>query len=182
MFQVSIDLDEIPDIMAEARGLGVSYGRTRTGIPRDVDTFGPHRMIPRTRQIERIRANIRADRTRAREVPNAVRNFDPDQPSTSSSGMESISENSRSRSPNGNSRSRVRSSTVTAASSSRNRAKTTRKTKKKRKVTTNGERMVREVRIVEVNNDGEEEEIVTYVNVAPTSTKKGRKTKRSRKV
>ena len=189
MFQIDIDLDEISDLMAEARGLGLSYGRTRTGIPRDGDaSFGPHRIIPRTRQTERVRANIRADRDRtrrAREVRDiaripivAIPNID--QPSTSS-GIDSISENSRSRSPNGNTRRRVRSGGPTAASSStRSRAKKTRKTRKRRVTSRGGATMVREVRIVEVNNDGEEEEIVSYVNVAAPSSK--RRKKKSRKV
>lgn len=188
--QVDIDLDEISDLMAEARGLGLSYGRTRTGIPNEISNFGPNRMIPRTRQTERVRANIRADRDRTREARQSSRNggttFDPEQPSTSSSGMDSISENGRTETrtrmmfgePSGHSQ-------MPTSSRARRSAKTgSRKTKKKkRKVTVRNERMVRQVRIREYNDDGEEREIVTYVNVAPTSTKRRKKRgKRSRKV
>lgn len=52
---VEIDLDEVPDLMEEARRLGVSYGRTRTGVTQDSQP----RIVPRTRHTERVRATIR---------------------------------------------------------------------------------------------------------------------------
>ena len=52
---VEIDLDEISDLMEEARRLGVSYGRTRTGLPQNSQP----RIVPRTRHTERVRATIR---------------------------------------------------------------------------------------------------------------------------
>lgn len=173
---VEIDLDEISDLMEEARRLGVSYWRSRSGVPNDhVHTFP--RIIPRTRQTERVRANIR---NRARELQiNRVNPheqiFDPNQPSTSS-GLESVCDNSRSRSP------------IPSKSNSRSKskAKTTKRKKKKQKTkaSNNNGALVREVRITEYNDDGEEEEIVTYVKVAPTTSrrKSKKRTKKTRKV
>lgn len=54
-FQVEIDMDEISDLMEEARRLGVSYGRSRTNMLQD----SYRRIIPRTRHTERVRAIIR---------------------------------------------------------------------------------------------------------------------------
>lgn len=169
-FQVDIDLDEIPDLMEEARSLGLSYGRTRGRHFQN--SFSP-RIIPRTRQTERVRANIRAGRnlnlsreTRARETTRERRRlFDPDQPSTSS-GIESFGENSRSRSPY-----------INAPSTSSGRTRMTRRAVTKKRKTGKGKKprsktILREVRITEINNEGEEEEIVSYVKVKETTKKK----------
>lgn len=177
MFQIDIDLDEVPDLIEEARRLGLSYGRTR-GRHVVQNTFSP-RIIPRTRQTERVRANIRAGRnlnlSRSRETRERRRLlFDPDQPSTSS-GIESIGENSRSRSPD-----------INAPSTSSGRTRTTRRaTTRKRKTRASKTKkrnntILREVRITEINDDGEEEEIISYVKVKE-STAAGKSSKRKYK-
>lgn len=168
-------MDEISDLMEEARRLGVSYGRTRTGVSNE-NVHSLPRIIPRTRQTERVRANIR---NRARELQiNRVNNheqiiFDPNQPSTSS-GLESVGDNSISRSP----------ITSKSNSKSKSKGKTGKRKSKKRTRSSNNNTLVREVRITEYNDDGEEEEIVTYVKVAPASSrrKSKKRTKRTRKV
>lgn len=181
---IEMDMDELPDLMAEARCLGTTYGRTRSGAPQDFphvpsSTSGSVRQrIPRTRQTERVRANIRADRRRQQTIPH----FDPDQPSTSS-GIESIDSNSRNdfvssiiqrvSAAMSNARGKVKSKTA---------PKTRRRKVKKSRTTGNSE--LREVRIREINDAGEEEEIVTYVKVKTSSAKRKTKkrTKRTRKV
>ena len=163
--------------MEEARRLGLSYGRTRAGQPQN--SFSP-RIIPRTRQTERVRANIRAGRdlnrsretgereSRVRETRERRHLFGPDQPSTSS-GIDSIGENSRSRSPDINA-----PSTSSGRASATRRATTVRKSKS-RKAKPRSRMVVREVRIREINNDGEEEEIVTYVRVKETTAPRRKK-------
>lgn len=91
---VEIDMDEISDLMEEARRLGVSYGRTRT-ILQDSHP----RIVPRTRHTERVRAAIRR-RNRLDDNAQLSRQLinDPNQPSTSS-GFETLGDNSQSRSP-----------------------------------------------------------------------------------
>lgn len=175
---VEIDLDEITDVMEEARRLGVSYGRTRTERVYDSDLLSIPRVIPRTRQTERVRANIRADRNRAREAHDREPAFDPDQPSTSS-GIDSIGENSQSRLRDGNCIKAVAFSSYTSVK----RKRTSTKTRKRKSKSKNGT-LVREVRITEFNGNGEEEEIVTYVKVTPSlprSKRKKKKTKNTRK-
>lgn len=177
--QVEIDMDEISDLMEEARRLGVSYGRSRTGVTQDSALFS--RIVPRTRHTERVRANIR---NRVREVRDTIADIreqfvDPNQPSTSS-GLDSIGDNSRSRSPNTNFH-------ACESNPRTSKAKTT-KRKKKKQVKTfsqrNGSTVIREVRITEINDDGEEEEIVTYVKVASSTSRKKckKRTKKTRKV
>ena len=169
--------------MEEARQLGLSYGRSRAGVNQLQQTNSP-RIIPRTRQTERVRANIRAGRDlnrsraiREREIHERVslfRRFDPDQPSTSS-GIESIGENSRSRSPD------VNAPSTSSGRISTTRRATSKRKSKKRKTKPRKSTILREVRITEINNDGEEEEIVTYVKVAATSSRRKKKL-RKRKV
>lgn len=147
-------------------------------------------IFPRIRNIDDDRMYVPArPRNRAREVRNHApadipeQFIDPNLPSTSS-GLDSIGDNSRSRSPN--------TSLEGNASSSISRSNTKSKTKatkrKKRKLMKSSKRssssVVREVRITELNDDGEEKEIVTYVKVAsPTSRRKCKKrTKKTRKV
>lgn len=192
-----MDYDELPDLMEEARNLGVSYGRTRTGLPREIDLtiglFGSRqrassslhsRIVPRTRQTERVRANIREQVRRSTRATT----FDPDQPSTSS-GIESISENSS------NSRAIPSTSRGTASGTgvkriSKTKKPSTRKTRKKRTTKKNksnnddGDSVMHEVRIREINAEGVEEETVTYVKIKkPTTTRrKTKRTKRTRKV
>lgn len=106
--------------------------------------------------------------------------IDPNQPSTSS-GLDSIGDNSRSRSPNTS----LEGNASSTRSNTKSKTKTTKR--KKKKLTKNSKKsdsnLVREVRIKEFNNDGEEEEIVTYVKVASTSRRKCKKrTKKTRKV
>lgn len=108
--------------------------------------------------------------------------IDPNIPSTSS-GLESIGDNSRSRSPNTSLEGNASSST---RSNKKSKTKTTKR--KKRKVMKNSKRssnnVVREVRITELNDDGEEEEIVTYVKVASSTSRRKckKRTKKTRKV
>lgn len=182
--QIEIDLDEISDLMEEARRLGVSYGRSRTGVE-----SGPMfpRIVPRTRHTERVRANIR---NRAREVRNTIadireRFIDPNQPSTSS-GLDSIGDNSRSRSPNINFHA-CNDNTLSSRSNATSKTKMT-KRKRKKSVKKNSQRsggnVLREVRIREINDDGEEEEIVTYVKVSSSTSRRKckKRTKKTRKV
>lgn len=172
-------MDEIPDLMEEARRLGVSYGRSRTGANPENGALIP-RIVPRTRHTERVRANIR-NRTVRNTITN-VRFVDPNQPSTSS-GLDSIGDNSRS--PNAH----FRACGVSTMSRS-NRTSKTKTTKKKKKKqgkkgsSRNSNTMVREVRIREINDDGEEEEIVTYVKVASSTSRRKckKRTKKTRKV
>ena len=91
---VKIDVEEIIDIVDEARRLGVTYGRIRTNIPQD---YYP-RIIPRTRHTERVRATIRRrNRLDDNTILTRQLTFDPNQPSTSS-GLESYGDKSQSRS------------------------------------------------------------------------------------
>ncbi|XP_014483609.1 PREDICTED: uncharacterized protein LOC106749063 [Dinoponera quadriceps] len=177
---VEIDFDEISDLMEEARRLGVSYGRTRTGTNPEGGASIP-RIVPRTRHTERVRANIR-NRTVRNTITN-IQFIDPSQPSTSS-GLDSIGDNSRS--PNAN----VHAREVNTSSARPKKTSKTKATKKKRKKkhekkssSKKGSTMLQEVRIREINDDGEEEEIVSYVKVtSSTSRRKCKKrTKRTRK-
>ncbi|XP_053986194.1 uncharacterized protein LOC128880293 [Hylaeus volcanicus] len=242
---VEIDLDEIPDLMEEARRLGVSYGRTRTGAPQNSQP----RIVPRTRHTERVRATIRRrNRVYDSSQPTRQLALDPSQPSTSS-GLESFGDNSRSLSPSnasnslgsgdrnclsGNSRksrrpqrSGSRSSDTSdesvltktkrrinnsnnsvnsdngkskegskksgstsrkstgnkksrsnlRRSGSRNKSKKTRGSKK----VSSRDTLLREVRITECNEDGEEEEIVTFVKVASVGSTRRRRRRKGRK-
>jgi len=133
----------------------------------------------------RLRDN---NRDRSREVrdhaptDDSQQLIDPYLPSTSS-GLDSIGDNSRSRSPNN-------SLEGNASSSKRSKTKSmkTMKRKKKKKHTkssksSSGNNLFREVRIKEFNENGDEEEIVTYVKVASTtSRRKCKKRKKTRKV
>lgn len=166
-------MDEVPDLMEEARRLGLSYGRTRGTEIRN--HAGP-RLIPRTRQTERVQANIRAHRITIHHRPR-VPIFDPNQPSTSS-GLESVSENSRSRSP-ASMRSQASTSRGPRGTTSR-RSKPTKTKRKKKKRTGSSTTELRKVVITEINEDGEEQQTVSYVKVTSTSRKKSRK--KSRKV
>nr|XP_033321309.1 serine/arginine repetitive matrix protein 2 isoform X1 [Megalopta genalis]XP_033321310.1 serine/arginine repetitive matrix protein 2 isoform X1 [Megalopta genalis] len=238
---VEIDFDEIADLMEEARRLGVSYGRARTGQSQDTQP----RIVPRTRHTERVRATIRRrNRIYNNSQPTRQLTFDPNQPSTSS-GLESYGDNSRSRSPsnafhtlgsgdrncsNKNSRKYQRSRSSSSNSSgesispssrrstndrnnsknsdsghskgssrkkdstlgSNNRKKSgssskkrgrrikSRKSGKPRKVSSR-ETILKEVRITERNEDGEEEEIVTFVKVAPIGVRRKKKKRRKRR-
>lgn len=123
----------------------------------------------------------RTRRVRDHDRRNVLEPFiDPNQPSTSS-GLDSIGDNSRSRSPNTS----LEGNASSTRSNTKSKTKTTKR--KKKKLTKNskksGTNLLREVRIKEFNNDGEEEEIVTYVKVASTSRRKCKKrTKKTRKV
>lgn len=125
--------------------------------------------------ISRIRNRISEIRDRA--PADISEQFDPNLPSTSS-GVDSLGDNSRSRSPN-----------LLEDSASSTRSKTKSKTtKKKKKHAKSSKRrassLVREVRIKEFNDDGEEEEIVTYVKVASSTSRRKckKKAKKTRKV
>lgn len=175
--QIEIDLDEISDLMEEARRLGVSYGRTRTGTTENGALIS--RIVPRTRHTERVRANIR-NRTVRNSIAN-IQFIDPNQPSTSS-GLDSIGDNSRS--PNANFHA-CEGSTSSARSNKRSKTKTTKKKRKKHeKRLRSGGTMVREVRIREINDDGEEQETVTYIKVASSTSRKKckKRTKKTCKV
>lgn len=108
--------------------------------------------------------------------------IDPNLPSTSS-GLDSIGDNSRSRSPNTSLEGNASSST---RSNKKCKTKTTKR--KKKKHVKNSERssgsLLREVRITELNDDGEEEEIVTFVKVASSTSRRKckKRTKKTRKV
>ncbi|EZA62404.1 PHD and RING finger domain-containing protein [Ooceraea biroi] len=126
------------------------------------------------------------NRNRSREVrddaptDSSQQLVDPYLPSTSS-GIDSIGDNSRSRSPNNSSEGNASSSKP-----SKSGAKTTKRKKKKHTKSSKrsaGSNLVREVRIREFNEDGEEEEIVTYVKVASTTSRRKckKRTKKTRK-
>jgi len=124
----------------------------------------------------------RAHRARNHNSTDVIEQFiDPNQPSTSS-GLDSIGDNSRSRSPNtsleGNASS-TRSNTKSKTKTPKKKKKSVKKNSKKR-----DSNLLKEVRIKELNNDGEEEEIVTYVKVASTSSRRKckKKTKKTSKV
>lgn len=159
----------------------------------DNDGLGIFRRIfPHIRNIDDNRMYIPASlRNRAHEqvrdeapapadIPEQF--VDPNLPSTSS-GLESIGDNSRSRSPNtsleGN---------VSSRSNTKSKKKTTKKKKRKLikslKKRGSNKSVVREVRITELNDDGEEEEIVTYVKVASSTSRRKckKRTKKTRKV
>lgn len=107
--------------------------------------------------------------------------IDPNLPSTSS-GLDSIGDNSRSRSPNTSLEGNASSST---RSNKKSKTKTTKRKKKLVKSSKrNSSSIVREVRITELNDDGEEEEIVTYVKVASSTSRRKckKRTKKTRKV
>ncbi|XP_017883557.1 serine/arginine repetitive matrix protein 2-like isoform X2 [Ceratina calcarata] len=228
---VEIDMDEISDLMEEARRLGVSYGRTRTILQESHP-----RIVPRTRHTERVRATIRR-RNRLDDNAQLSRQLinDPSQPSTSS-GFETLGDNSQSRSPSNASNSlgsgerycskkhprksrRSRNSSSESSDLSISRKSRRRindktnsrhsdKSKTKRKSTTSkkstgGSRksrtrnnstktgrsrknsnrgtVLREVRITERNEDGEEEEIVTYVKVSTVSAVRSRRRRTKRR-
>lgn len=177
------------DLIAEARCLGMTYGRREAGLASQymsANNFRPlqHRLVPRTRQTERVRASIRATRSRREPVPELVavsRVFDPDQPSTSS-GFDSISENSRGRSPNASSAGNFSQHSRRTASKSKSRSKPTSRKKKtpKRKKAKNNEPVLQKVVIKDYGTDGEEREIVSYVKVKSGTSSRKRK-KRSKK-
>ncbi|EFN80079.1 RING and PHD-finger domain-containing protein KIAA1542 [Harpegnathos saltator] len=176
---IEIDLDEISDLMEEARHLGVSYGRSRTGTTPENGALIP-RIVPRTRHTERVRANIR-NRTVRNTITN-IRFIDPNQPSTSS-GLDSIGDNSHS--PNANFRACGRNTSSTRSNRT-SKTKTTKKKRKKRETKSSARKnstVVREVRIREINDNGEEEEIVTYVKVASSTSRRKckKRTKKTRK-
>ncbi|CAK9808178.1 PHD and RING finger domain-containing protein 1 [Anthophora plagiata] len=229
---VEIDMDEISDLMEEARRLGVSYGRTRTNVPQD----SYPRIIPRTRHTERVRATIRR-RNRLDDNTQITHQltFDPNLPSTSS-GLESFGDNSQSHSPsnasnslnfgdqncsNKHSKKSQKSRKYTSSSSdssdecvfkkdqsrvndknnsnnSKYRRKggngiksggssrktgtknNSRKSGRSKKMSSRGT-LLKEVRITECNEDGEEEEIVTYVKVATIESRRRRRTKRRKR-
>lgn len=148
------------------------------------------RIFPHIRDVDNDRTYVPARylRNRAREVHDHTpadipeQLIDPNMPSTSS-GLDSIGDNSRSRSPNTSLEGNASSST---RSNKKSKTKTTKR--KKRKVMQNSKRnsnnVVREVRITELNDDGEEEEIVTYVKVASSTSRRKckKRTKKTRKV
>ncbi|CAD6221277.1 GSCOCG00005124001-RA-CDS [Cotesia congregata] len=178
-----------PNMAEEARCLGMTYGRREAGLASQymsANNFRPlqHRLVPRTRQTERVRASIRATRNRREQVPELVavsRVFDPDQPSTSS-GFDSISENSRGRSPNASSAGNFSHHSRRTASKSKSRSKPTSRKKKtpKRKKAKNNEPVLQKVVIKDYGTDGEEREIVSYVKVKSGTSSRKRK-KRSKK-
>lgn len=148
-------------------------------IRRNLNIF--RNMLPHINDRTYVPAS-RTRRVRDHDPADVIEQFvDPNQPSTSS-GIDSIGDNSRSRSPN--------TSLEGNASSTRSNIKSKIKTtkKKKKKLTKNskksGSNLVREVRIKEFNNDGEEEEIVTYVKVASSTSRRKckKRTKKTRKV
>ncbi|XP_066599342.1 protein split ends isoform X2 [Prorops nasuta] len=170
---IEIDEDEVPDLMEEARRLGVSYGRIRGGqAPQD--RVNSNRMVPRTRQMERVRANIRAN-NRARQLENAIP-FDPNQPSTSL-GLDSIGESSHNSPPTHRPTTSKRR-TIRKCKVTRRKRRSLRKNKKSVKSASSE---LREVRITEINADGEEEEIITYVRVNPNTGRKYKKKSRKRR-
>lgn len=143
---------------------------TNLNIFRNILPHVNDRMYLPTRRVSRV--NSRRNRNRTNEQC-----IDPNQPSTSS-GLDSIGDNSRSRSPN--------TSLEGNASSTRlnTKSKTKMSKRKKKKLAKNSKKktssnLFREVRIKELNNDGEEEEIVTYVKIASSTSR--RKCKKSTK-
>ncbi|KOX75957.1 PHD and RING finger domain-containing protein 1 [Melipona quadrifasciata] len=187
---------EVINVLEEARRLGVSYGRIRSNIPQD---YYP-RIIPRTRHTERVRATIRR-RNRLDDNTQLTQQliFDPNQPSTSS-GLESFGDKSQSRSSSNASSSlgsrgrncsnkhsgksrkyRSSSSDSSDESVSRNGSRNNSKKSKRSKNVSNRGTLLKEVRITECNENGEQEEIVTYVKVAAVDSKRRRKTKRRKR-
>ncbi|XP_057324063.1 uncharacterized protein LOC130666806 [Microplitis mediator] len=172
------------EMMATVRSLGMTYGRREAGLASQYETaalFGlvPQRLVPRTRQTERVRANIRANRSIRtnddRITPQRV--FDPDQPSTSS-GFDSISENSRGRSPNSSATRNCPHHSRHTASKSKSKTRpkaTSRKKKTPKRKKNDSEPLVQKVIIKEYGTDGEEKEIVSYVKVKNGTTRKCKK-------
>lgn len=147
------------------------------------------RIFPHIRNVANDRTYVPASlRNRASEVHDDApadipeQFIDPNLPSTSS-GLDSIGDNSRSRSPNTSLEGNASSST---RSNKKSKTKTTKR--KKKKLVKNSKRssnsVVRKVRITEFNNDGEQEEIVTYVKVASSTSRRKckKRTKKMRKV
>lgn len=154
---------------------------------RDVSELsGIFRILPHIRErsyAHRNRSYISRVRNRISEMHDRVRTdiseqFDPNLPSTSS-GVDSIGENSRSRSPN-----LEDSASSTRSKTKRSKTKTTRKKKHAKNSKRRAGSLVREVRIKEFNDDGEEEEIVTYVKVASSTSRRKckKRAKKTRKV
>lgn len=153
--------------------IGRNSGRVLHQLRRNFNIF--RNILPHDRTY------VPASRTPRVRNHNRTDFIDPNQPSTSS-GLDSIGDNSRSRSPN----------TSLEGNASSTRSNITSKTKtakrKKKKLTKNSKKssnnLVREVRIKEFNNDGEEEEIVTYVKVASSTSRRKckKRTKKTRKV
>lgn len=179
--QIEIDLDEVPDLMEEVRQLGHTYGRRHRA---NLDNSFPRNFLARTLQAERVRANVRAVRSRRASAVAAtesfraygqsasrVDEFDLNRPSTSS-GIDSISENSRGRSPvpGTSSGSRRVSSSRTTAKKSNKPVKRKLKRKTKKKTSSRKKTQLREVRIPELNENGELVETVTY-RAAPAKRK-----------
>lgn len=149
-------------------------------IRRNLNIF--RSMLPHVNDRAYVPAS-RTRRVRDHDPTDVIEQFvDPNQPSTSS-GIDSIGDNSRSRSPN---TSLEGNASSTRSNTKCSKIKTTKK--KKKKLTKNskksGNNLVREVRIKEFNNDGEEEEIVTYVKVASSTSRRKckKRTKKTRKV
>lgn len=160
--------------MEEVRQLGHSYGRRhRENLENPLTNR--RGFLARTLQTERVRANVRSQRASAvaarqvlesfRYLPSVSRadEIDINRPSTSS-GIDSISENSRGRSPipGTSSGSRRVSSSRTTLRKSNKTVKRKRKTKTKSKKASKRKTQFREVRISELNENGELVETVTY--------------------
>lgn len=184
--------------MAEARHFGLAYGRSRAYLASHnqlLDAANSSssplprrtRLMPRTRQTERIRANVQRVRRAAAAavlesiLPGGSRSRDYAGPSTSS-GFDSVNSDNSAPGPSSSSTATrppgprtSRSSAATTASRSARLAQPRRKKKyQKKRATASGassrrrqqqrvEEQLREVRISEVNERGELEEVVTYV-------------------
>lgn len=155
----------MPDLIEEARSLGLTYGRSRAHVLSAAADRLRRSLLPRTRQTERVRENVRTRRAAAASL------LSNPQPSTSS-GFDSISENSV---PGP---SRVRAARPRQTTTKR---KIKRKTKK-RPVSSRCGGEMREVRIQEINADGEIEEIVTYVRAGNGEAATSRRRRKKRKV
>jgi len=157
---------------------GRNPNRVLREIRRNLNIF--RNMLPHVNDRTYVSAS-RTRRVRDHDSPIVIEPFDPNQPSTSS-GLDSIGDNSRSRSPNTS----LEGNTSSTRLKTKSKSKTTKR--KKKKLTKNtkksGSNLVREVRIKELNNDGEEEEIVTYVKVASSTSRRKckKRTKKTRKV
>lgn len=158
------------------------FGRDNRHLSIFATIFPPHGVRNRSYARHNNRGRSREVQDRA-PTDNSQQLVDPYLPSTSS-GLDSIGENSRSRSPNNSLEGNASSN---KSSKTRSGAKTTKR--KKKKHTKSSKRstdsnLVREVRIREFNEDGEEEELVTYVKVASTTSRRKckKRTKKTRKV
>lgn len=171
-------IDDASEQLAEIRRLGYHYGRhQRAYLLRSPPPSLGRRLIPRTQHSERVRSAIIASRNSSRPVASSSTSSSRMsrllEPSTSSSGVESLR----------SSRSASRVTTSSRSSTGTRKTKKKSTSKKPRKMSTRSsskKNQSKKVCIEFVGEDGLIQKVIQEVEIAMSKTK--RKTKGRRKV